>query len=394
MRHSILILGGLLLFYVVGCTSSLVVDEDAVIACASSAECPPDYVCQTTVGRCFLASGSSGASPSALATSISPTLVSAQGSFEVRFDVDRELAVAPTVHAVQGSERIALPVVPASPTRFSVTYTFEAGDTEGAYELVADLVSTDGSASTDVTLGSVSYDATPPELVLTSTSFVGAPGNPLSDEELVAARTDTETVVLLTANEGLSEAVLASVESVDELRFVSAATADPSVFESSVLVVGGDGELNAAVETSVTLVDLAGNSMTAVGPTLTIAETAPGLVVNDAQFQFVRSPFGNATAEEFDAGFTVREGPHSQLAPIELGTGTIGADTFTFQDSSEVQRLRIWENAEASALIGTVNPNPDGSWPRSFFDSVPERVWLTAVDGAGNDSAPVAVRNY
>lgn len=378
------------------CTSSPELVGNGTIRCASDADCPDGYRCQAIVERCFLTAQSSSTAPALQEadSSLVPSLVAAQGTFTVTLVIDRELAAIPAIRAVHPNITLELPVTASGSRRFNSVFTFATGAPEGFYDVIADLVASDGNAATNLRVGTVELDATVPALESTTVSFRGAADNPLPDHSLRAARPDTETRVQLVASEALAGAVLAPVDSIGSLRFTSEATSDPTVFESSVIVTAG-GPVDGIISTVVTLTDLAGNVATVAGPSLEFASATPALEVDESRFQIVRSPDGNATPEALGTGLEVPAGPHLQFAPKSLDGQSAIASTFRFADGSPVDLLRLWSNEEATTLVGTVAPSSDGAaWPRSFFALVPERVWLTAVDRAGNDSMPFAVRDY
>ena len=96
---------------------------------------------------------------------------------------------------------------------------------------------------------------------------------------------------------------------------------------------------------------------------------------------------------------------HPVLRFFELGPadGLDGADrlpgdTFQFQDGATPRLIRIWAEKEQQNLLGTAVSSFDNGqtiWLRNSlklnnFDT--PQVWITALDRAGNESSPVAVR--
>jgi len=108
----------------------------------------------------------------------------------------------------------------------------------------------------------------------------------------------------------------------------------------------------------------------------------------------LRSPWGNAVAEDV-SGLMLPAGPLMQLAPSEplSNVVTLPASTFTLLGETDAPaQLRVFADAGQSLLLGTLAANGDGTWPRTtLMNANVDTVYVTALDTAGNESAPVPI---
>jgi hypothetical protein len=127
------------------------------------------------------------------------------------------------------------------------------------------------------------------------------------------------------------------------------------------------------------------------------------LAVNPDRVSFVRSAVGNSRSEILegeDGRFvlppTIDRGalaPADPLAPVDH----LQADAFSIDGSERPRQIRVWSDVGRSQLLATSEPRADGTWPREDLDfplNDLRSAWVTAVDGAGNETAPVRVRTH
>ncbi|MEL6545369.1 MAG: kelch repeat-containing protein [Myxococcota bacterium] len=384
----------------VSCFAGLDIESNAAIACVTQADCPDGRVCRTSIGLCVEESGDATVAPGLENTLVAPMLVAAGGRVDVEFQSTVTLARVPDLAAVQGDTVLPIDVNGLGDNRYRASFVFPEGSAEGVYQIRAEMIGVDGGVATGLVVGTTSLDATPPTVSNVEVSFLGATSNPLSDVELEAARPDSEIQVTVQGSEALGDVLAQSmtVSGVTErLSVVPQDTADPEVVRFSILIPAGSAPLTGEFSSELTLIDEAGNSEASPGPTLRFRAAAPELSVAQAALRFVRSPNGNSVSETLSAGGTIPAGAYSELAPNDSldGSGAIGSGALAFSDAQvPLRRIRIWANAEASDLVGSLTPGADGEVPRSTFPSVPDRVWITGVDEAGNDSLPVALTQY
>jgi hypothetical protein len=146
-----------------------------------------------------------------------------------------------------------------------------------------------------------------------------------------------------------------------------------------------------------TVSDLVGNTRThqlALATPLVVDTVAPTLLVDQDAVRFVRSPWGNAAAEDL-GGFVIPAGPLFELAPAEplSPSARLPAATFSLDEGAPAL-LRVWADDARSLLLGSMRPGGDGSWERlqlAAFDTPVAHV--SALDQACNTSQPVRIEN-
>ncbi len=215
-----------------------------------------------------------------------------------------------------------------------------------------------------------------------------------------AAATGSRVLYLLSASEAWSEPPALSVRSEAgdtlDFEFVPGASGFASArFEA---VVGPDTPEGRYVPT-ITIRDLAGNVAVE-----TLAERAvevlPGplaLVVDQASVSYVRSDAGSTSARAFGE-FTLPPGPYFALAPPDPyePTATLPLAAFQLRSGSmprAIRQLRVWSDPQKTTLLGALEPTAEG-WPRTALLALDTgQVFVTGLDAAGNESAPVPLEN-
>ena len=148
------------------------------------------------------------------------------------------------------------------------------------------------------------------------------------------------------------------------------------------------------------VLDAAGNATAGASfaePAIVVSNVASELLVDQTQVSYVRSTVGTSTPEAV-GGFERPAGPYFALAPADPSSAAshLAREVFRFGPPlTDVSALRIWADPEREQLLQTAFPEPEG-WARqklrlATFD-VPA-VWVTGLDPAGNESAPVRINN-
>lgn len=144
--------------------------------------------------------------------------------------------------------------------------------------------------------------------------------------------------------------------------------------------------------------DRAGNvaDVSAQLPGLRVRTSTPVLVVAQERVSYLRSPVGRATAEVLGR-YTTPPGPRRfALGPADPldDTPVLPSDTFRLGDGPAAA-LRVWADETRDVLLlPLVRPDASGAWPREGLElpglDTP-RLYVTALDAAGNESAPVLI---
>jgi hypothetical protein len=385
-----------------GCTIDEKVGQNARIACNSEAECPAGMVCREVIGLCVRPSGSDEA-PSIVGTPVITPLVARAGTkVTVSFDVSAPLFVPPSVRAELGGAVLPLTRDDAASSAQHQVFSFtpDGSETEGTARLYTDLVSEGGIAAPGLALGSVVLDFTAPNLIAFSVAYVPGPDNPLAQVQKATA--GTTLVVTVAADEAIATApspALTAVNGADTLTFtITNRTAFGVTFAALVPAGIADG----VYQPRVAWADLAGNATAAaVLPTprddLEVLTARPVLSIAQGQVRYSRSPWGNRNPEVLDGGFVVPPGAYFSLAPFEPLSGASELPRSTFQfpgGGASMIRARVWSGADDGLLLGTMEPIPDGGWPRLELLGVDvPSAWVSGIDEAGNESARQKVDN-
>jgi hypothetical protein len=385
-----------------GCSPNVDFPKGGQLLCQSNDDCPGESVCQVALGQC-VPKDALGAAPPALAgpASVSPTYGNTATTFTISFDVTQKLLRAPELWAELRDQKLSLTLDEgaSSGEHYVFHYQPAASDPEGVAGLFVKLVDEAGNVADGLTVGTLVVDDTPPGVIFPRVEYLAAETNPLG-AAVGAARVGTRIRVQVTANEPLdpaSDPKLTATNGVDTLTFAATqVTEDGAAFEVTVPAGASDSPAVYVPHLS-GWKDAAGNVSSASSfsePAIRVQTTEPALAVDQAQVEYLRSPWGNATAETLDGGFQIPAGPYFALAPLDPlgGPATLPAGTFTTGDGGVPTRVRIWADDQRETLLGTAAAADAGTWPRLRLVGVDSpRAFATALDEAGNESAPVAL---
>lgn len=322
---------------------------------------------------------------------VTPARVAPSDVLTVSFDASEAGSVAV---AVGGRPMSCGAWAPTSPSH--VCTRAMSGDelpsgTEAAQSIVIDLHDAAGNAAR--ASASTVFDFRAPGLSTAAVAYLPDPSNPLA--KVARAGAGTSVRMTLVADEPLRldpPPELRATLDATELRFtlVGGPSATGATFEAIVPPGAPDGTYRPTLRWA----DVAGNAteLTFSDPPILIKTSRPALAVDQAQVTFLRSPWGNAAAEDL-GGFTIPAGPYFALAPPEplSPAPTLPAGTFSAGEVSAAA-VRIWADPGRQSLLGVAQRNPDGSWPRArLIHMDAPAAWATIVDDAGNESDAVRI---
>ncbi|MCB9789002.1 MAG: hypothetical protein H6744_20175 [Deltaproteobacteria bacterium] len=262
----------------------------------------------------------------------------------------------------------------------------------------------DEAGNAGVGSASVRVDFRAPAVAAATVTYAPGVGNPVSAP--TAARVGTTVKAVIAADEPVDATGAAPTLTLTapgggtlsgSASSVSAA-GDLVLFN---LVLPALDEQGAALESGtwtgvVTWADPYGNAGDAGHPDLSVEvlNSEPTLEVDQGLVTAVRSPWGNSASESLGAatipaGTWLRITPADSLSPSD----TLPESAFTLSTGEPATVVRFWPDAAQSVLLGTALPT-SGGWPRTAlaaFDTA--TVFVTGLDGAGNESGPVGLRN-
>jgi hypothetical protein len=303
------------------CSPSPKVPDAAQILCAADGDCPEGWYCHPFAKRCSTDHGP-GTPPAALTgtVQVTPAVAGATREITIAFDVDRDLAFAPTV-VLAAAQRRNLSLVSAVGRHYVFSTVALPSDGEGTWNLIGTLVDTQGRLALEVALAAVTLDFSPP--VVMSASRVGGAAD---------LRAGAAVVVELVFSEPIP--VAPEVQLADGAVLSATSTADSAVWRFRHVATGGEAEGTAPL--SVRAVDAAGNAGTrGLGGVFSFDFTEPAL----AGTAVVETPWvrmGQAATVAFTA--SERTGPDpavvlscaTALAPLPMGVAQQVGDAWTF----------------------------------------------------------------
>jgi hypothetical protein len=277
-----------------------------------------------------------------------------------------------------------------APPAFSCTYTVGAGDNEGVFPI--SVVAIDAAGNNGFGGSSILFDFTPPKITTAAVSYLPALTNPAATVD--RATVGTEIRVSVATDELLDTGATPSMTATwgaSTLDFSLDTATDAAAFFSHTVSdspLPGDGTYVPSISVS----DLAGNQadVAFASPLILVKTSSPTLNVVQGQVSYYRSPWGAAQAEGL-----IPAGPHYELAPADphASETSLPANTFSLSGSDQLQLVRVWSDSARSVLRGLLQPAViGGTWPRLALtaqDSV--GLYVTGIDRAGNESAPVAI---
>ncbi|MBN2361693.1 MAG: hypothetical protein JXR83_19730 [Deltaproteobacteria bacterium] len=283
----------------------------------------------------------------------------------------------------------------AGSPNYTCRYAVDGTEPEGLN--IVSVRAMDKAGNESIASAPVRLDFTPPAVASAVVSYLPGPNNPLA--QAARATIGSEIVIVAIADEEIAVASVATLtlvcggqEIASNLAAISQ-TGGTATFNVQVPQLDFDG----ACLPSITWTDLVGNSNSAatfVGPQIEIKTSTPTLLVDQAAVRYVRSPWGNAAAEDL-GGFTVPAGPYFALAPAEplLAQAAFPASTFALTDGN-LALLQVWADTAHRSLLGTTPATQDGSWPRLLLANLDApAAYISGVDDAGNASALVLIEN-
>ena len=362
-----------------GCSFDARVAGAPVITCQSSSDCPPDFFCQGSVGRCVRLL-SPGLEPPRLSgqTVVTPTLVRQGASIRVLFGVNEPLARAPRCRA-QFSNGSAAELQQLEPAPGTLSYAYEltppAGAPEGSVRFTADLLDEDGVAADDLELGTAVLDFTPPALVRGAAALTLLPSATNLLSRVEAMNETTLAQITFAVTEPLHTApVLSAAVGGDAGAVAVGYAGSTGTSHLFTLTLASAQVPQGVVALRVALEDLAGN--TADVP---VELAAPGLVIDTQAPLIDRLGDGGVALWRAPTGAAFRFGTR--------GTTITGAP-----GSTEPLATVIASESPTSPDLARTGAGGDGAFELTLPADLPS-VTVRALDAAGNQSRPELVRN-
>ncbi|OGQ80604.1 MAG: hypothetical protein A2289_22015 [Deltaproteobacteria bacterium RIFOXYA12_FULL_58_15] len=353
-----------------GCVMDLAPPEGAQIACSKPSDCPGSWICNSQTGLCARPSGDL-TPPEITDVELTRTVVRDGGDARLIVAVseevtDRSQATILWSGAATDPEQLVLVGHTVGKVEFDFTAD-AARHPEGTATIYVEVWDRAGNPSGKTLAGTLVTDFTAPSVFSSSVSIsyidTQAPIYPVT-----GARAGTTLRVSFVATEQLATDPVVSTSgfpafSVDEQQGTTYMMSAEGVGSLS----DGDHPM------SVILEDLAGNNPEVTLGTLRVRATTPSTpdVTTPGSIVYVRAPWG--TSSDTDAVF-----------------GLLGAANAVVGDATVIARTS--ENP-ASLELGRDLADSSGGFDLKLIASNVDFVYVTAVDAAGNASAPAAVRD-
>ncbi|MEM6730397.1 MAG: kelch repeat-containing protein, partial [Myxococcota bacterium] len=375
---------------VAGCGAQLELD-DAVISCSSLGECPDGLRCNTTSQLCVPAEGGEQDPPQIVSATVPTTELNESAVLQVTLTVNEPLLTSPLVTFVDGARAVELTELEEESAELTFVYAYEVTgeEAEGARALSVNLVDLAGNQTNEVLPDTIRFDFTDPGLFgAPQLELLPASANPL---DIVTASTVGTTVLIeLDSNETLSSPPMIS-STPTALAFVCT-NFDVTRWRCEATVEAGATEgvqtvtallIDEATNQSTVELGLSGESFPEGWVVDTVAPSPPTVDVEQA-IVLQRAPVGTE-----DSNPRLRLQGRCQAG---VATGAVEA----------LATVRVFEDQAGLLEIGRVNANEAGGFGEGVnctgtafvlpFADAPV-VFVQAVDGAGNSSAVVAVRD-
>jgi hypothetical protein len=399
--HRILALAMPGFFVMSGCAADLGVPDEAQIACIFEADCPAGWTCNRNLGKCVKTGNMDQTAPAFAGTpSVSPPVVTQGVTVRAVFDASEELAAPPEVAIdLRGTlAPLALDLEASGGTHYEFTYYATGDEPETTCQVFATMLDRGGNKTAGALVGGVMFDFAPPEIA----TAVVAYGPPLESPVTSVKRATTGGTISVTI---LATELLSTSEPPSLTASSGNTTLEFAIVPESVTAVGAVFQVEVPAGAAeglyfplVILTDEAGNKnfmATFSDPPIVVKNSKPGLLVDQAQVTFVRSPWGNG-AEETRGGHSFPAGPYFALGPSDPldGQPSIPASAYSFSDGTAPVLVRVWSDEQKTSLLGDAAPNGDGTWPRKRLVNLDvPAVYVNGVDDAGNESDPVGIVN-
>jgi len=325
------------------------------------------------------------------APSVPSTPLRDGATLQVTFAANEELGPDPVVTV--GSARLAKG---AGPPVYDYSRVVDGTtEPEGTQPVIVVLEDAAGNRAT-ASLGNATYDFTPPAVSSASVGYVPGADNPLA--VVSKAKAGTRVVVAAMADERLDSefpptmTLECGTVTIAQDRLV-ATSASSATFEATM----PDGVSDGTCVPAISWRDLAENSSDAAtfaDPPVLVKTSTPTLVVDQTKVTYLRSPWGNAAAENLGT-FTIPAGPCFALAPSDpLEDRTTLPDGVFAMPDGVLTRVRAWADPARGSLLGAAAPDALGRWQQLRLASQDTpAAHVTGLDEAGNESAAVRIEN-
>ena len=352
------------------CTAGLEVPSGTYIQCNSTAECPQDYVCQTSLAQC-VPLGFDVTAPELVGPAfIAPFLVTNGSEITIAFDTTKTLGLDPEVLLIFGGSIRRTATLSAKndeQTAFSYRYVPDGTEPEtfaSVFIRVTDIVGNQGTSESPLSLR---FDFTPPQLVPASviTSLAPAPGSLAST---ASALTNNGTVsVSFQVSEPLSPTSTVTIDDVPATFENRGALGVTYTFAATPATVAPEG-----VHTMrLTAFDEAGNRNVVELGTINVDTSPPPQAPVDTSraVVYTRAPWGLVGQEGTGAAYRVEA---TGLEPQ--------AQVYVLADDGD-------------GVLASGSVSADGTTAIALPLTDHQFVRLVVVDAAGNALPPASVRD-
>ena len=277
------------------------------------------------------------------------------------------------------------------------------GTCDGLVQLYARAKALDLTGPTATTV--IEIDTVPPQVAAASVTYEAGAQNPLFRVRKATAGTTISVVVNFTEALNFEDAppTLSATNGLSTIEFArSTGAAGVLTAAAYTATIDAASHTDGTYVPTLLLTDLAGNpnpAATFVAPAIEVDVTAEALQVDQASVAHIRAPFKNAASETLGSGYEIPEGTSFfELGPSDglSGVTSFASNTFQLNNRETPTLLRFWADPLFEDNLGQAEPNPDGTWDRSELQLAnvdSPRLYVTGVDAAGNESAPVLIQN-
>lgn len=325
--------------------------------------------------------------PAIVSGDVQPRLANAGKTIVATFDVAKDVALLDGAPIVRAGNVPMVRDVAFTGAGFRYELFLDGGQPEGPQGVTIDVKDKAGNQVLGA-LDAVTFDFTPPRIQTGEIYYGPAAGSIFTvvDSATVGAR----VTVNVFANELLSgNASLVGVDGANQLSFANA----PTVGAGAVFSVQiPSGLPSGDYAPRVTWTDAADNTSLplALAKNILVRTTPPPTVVVGNDVVYLRSPWGSATAETLDSGYTIPLGPFFALAPSDSRFSTRMADSSFLlgPGGPSAAAVRVWSDESRSGLMATIIPAADRTWPLTRLVNIDaEVVFVSGFDAAGNETA-------
>jgi hypothetical protein len=278
--------------------------------------------------------------------------------------------------------------------QFRATYTplGPGHEIDGEYTVAVLATDIAGNTSRSLAAAQLTLDFTAPAPLSVDVRYTPDADNPLFG--VSALRDGSEIVVSFQTDEPVADTPLVDLTCADGAVLpLGVVTASATFFVFHRLLAPADVVADGECLVHVTLRDDVGNaaSTSVASPAVVVRRICPPALgpVELAKLRHLRVPWGAERTSGTAGQYLVNQALEAGAAPLSL---TLDASSFELESAAIVQ-ARIYADAERQSLLGVVNKGSAGWPPLRLLGADAERLWVTRIDSAGNESQAAPVSN-